>query len=149
MARGIPFKPGNQFGRGRPRGSRNKKTRLEELLRENGELIIRKGLLMAAQGDRVAMRLCFERLLPAPRTAPASFHLPKAYNAADLAKTMEQVMQIVGRGQLTPEQGQQVLDMLKTYGRALETVEFDQRLRALEEIVRSPPGSDSNDNSNE
>ena len=37
--RGRPFQPGNKFGRGRPRGSRNKKTILiEEFLAENTSL---------------------------------------------------------------------------------------------------------------
>jgi hypothetical protein len=36
-----PFKPGNNFGRGRPPGSRNKKTLLlEELLNENAESLL-------------------------------------------------------------------------------------------------------------
>ena len=43
--RGRPFEAGNKFGRGRPLGSRNKKTRLiEELLDENSESLLHKAL---------------------------------------------------------------------------------------------------------
>ena len=43
MKRGRPFEPGNHFGRGRPKGSRNKRSLVaNELLIEHGEAIVRK-----------------------------------------------------------------------------------------------------------
>jgi hypothetical protein len=66
--RGRPFPPGNTLGRGRPKGSRNKtKAPGQQLLEDNAELLARKCLVLAMQGDRSAMRLCMERILPARR----------------------------------------------------------------------------------
>ena len=57
MRRGRPFEPGNKFGRGRPRGSRNKTTRiLEELLDEHAPALLRKTLVMALQGQVPLLR---------------------------------------------------------------------------------------------
>jgi len=65
MARGRPFEAGNKFGRGRPRGSRNKTTVLaQELLESHAEPVVRKALMMAIQGDTAAMKLCMDRILP-------------------------------------------------------------------------------------
>jgi hypothetical protein len=62
--RGRPFQPGNQFGRGRPRGSPNKKSLLvREILLENGPEIMLKVVELAKKGDRTAMTLCVERLI--------------------------------------------------------------------------------------
>jgi hypothetical protein len=63
--RGRPFQPGNTFGSGRPRGSRNKKgLMLQELLLDNGEEIIQTLIDRAKKGDRAALALCMERLIP-------------------------------------------------------------------------------------
>lgn len=63
--RGQPFQVGNTFGRGRPPGSKNKKSlALQGLLLENGEEIISTLIERAKQGDRVALTLCVERLIP-------------------------------------------------------------------------------------
>jgi hypothetical protein len=63
--RGRPFELGNTFGQGRPRGSPNKKgLMLQRLLLENGEEIIGTVIDRAKKGDRAALALCMERLIP-------------------------------------------------------------------------------------
>lgn len=64
-ARGRPFANGNP---GRPPGSRNKTTvALEQLLEGQGEAIVAKVAEKALEGDRMAMRLVFERVMGARR----------------------------------------------------------------------------------
>ena len=66
--RGRPFQEGNKLGRGRPLGSRNKKTLLiEELLCENSESLLQKALDLAQQGNVPMLRLLLI----------ASCHVPK------------------------------------------------------------------------
>jgi hypothetical protein len=57
MLKGPPFQPGNQFGRGRPLGSRNKKSlRAQALLDGHAEPIIRQALKLARKGDSQMVR---------------------------------------------------------------------------------------------
>jgi hypothetical protein len=66
--RGRPFQPGNTFGRGRPKRSRNKTTqKMQELFEKYSEVIVQKCISMALKEDPVALRLCMERLHPARR----------------------------------------------------------------------------------
>ena|ERR1041385_1489157 len=68
--RGRPFLPGNKFGRGRPKGSRNReKSPGQHLLDEWTPHLVRKLISMAMQGSLSAMRLCMERISPALRGA--------------------------------------------------------------------------------
>ena len=56
---GKPFQPGNQFGRGRPAGSRNKsKLPFGVLLEAEGEAIVRTAVDLAIAGEPTALKLC-------------------------------------------------------------------------------------------
>jgi hypothetical protein len=58
MKRGRPFEPGNKLGRGRPPGSRNKKTLIiQEILDEYSPAVIRKTLAKALQGEVSLLRM--------------------------------------------------------------------------------------------
>jgi hypothetical protein len=52
---GRPFERGNKAGKGRPPGSRNKKSNLLEMLEGRGEAIVTKGIFMALSGDRALL----------------------------------------------------------------------------------------------
>ena len=134
--RGRPFQPGNTFGRGRPKGSRNKTTRkAQELLDKYYEPITQKTISMAIKGDSVAMRLCMERLIPARRDGYVHLPLPAAKTVADVAASSARVLQGVARGQITPTEGESISRMLDDRRRSLETVEMVGRIEALEQRV--------------
>ena len=98
--RGRPFARGNP---GRPKGARHKTTlALEALLDGEAEALTRKAVEMALAGDTTAMRLCFERILPARRDRPVSFALPAIGTAADAARGAAALVQAVASGELTP-----------------------------------------------
>ena len=53
---------------GRPRGSRNKITlATESLLQGQAEALTQTAVTKALEGDSVALRLCMERIAPAPK----------------------------------------------------------------------------------
>ena len=64
--RGRPFVKGRSGNpRGRPAGSRNKKTLAAAVLLEGeSEALTRKAVELALEGDPTALRLCIERILP-------------------------------------------------------------------------------------
>lgn len=130
---GIPFQPGNTFGRGRPKGCRNKATiALQEMLDGHGESITRKCALLALQGDPTALRLCMERLIPPRKEHPVKFKLPAVTTAAEVAAAVDAVLQGVARGQLTPAEGQMIATILEGRRKAIQTEEHEARIRALE-----------------
>ena len=136
--RGRPFQPGNSFGRGRPKGAKNKATVLaQQLLDEHAEAIIRKLLVQALKDDRSAMKLCVSRILPASHDR--SIHMPRLpiSSAADLDTSSRRVIHAVTDGEITPNEGEIVVNILEGRRRILESVSLEKRLKALEE---SAPG---------
>lgn len=135
--RGRPFAPGNKLGRGRPGGSRNKTTlALQGMLGQHGEALMKKCVLMAMHGDRAAMRVCMERLLPIRKQSPVQFKLPPITTAAELAKAQARMLEALSRGQLTPAEAETINNLFETRRRLLETEELERRLQALEQRRR-------------
>ena len=133
-ARGRPFRPGNKYGRGRPRGSRNKSSRLgQDALDRHGEALIQKCLLLAFQGHPTALRLCMERLMPARRQRALRFKLPALKTLTDVDAASELVLGGVAHGKLTPAEGEAVAGMLDGRRRMIEFVELERRIRVLED----------------
>src|SRR5712671_2959855 len=127
------FQQCNTFGRGRPKGSRNKATiALQEMLDGHGEAITKKCALMAMQGDATALRLCMERLLPPRKDQPVRFKVGPVTTAAEVAAAVSALLQAVGGGQLTPAEGQMIAAILEGRRRVIETEEHERRLQALE-----------------
>ena len=133
--RGRPFTEGNTASRGRPPGSRNKNTLWsQELIGEYREAVLRKCLAMALQGDSTAMRLCVERILPISKESRVQLKMAKVSTMAEVAAALDRVLQAVGRGAITPEQGQRLADLLHGRGRIIEGEEIEARLRVLERV---------------
>ena len=133
QARGRPFQPGNAFGRGRPAGSRNKSTiALQIMLDQHAEAILKKAVVMALQGEKAAIRLCLERLLPVRRHSSVKFKLPKLDSVADIAKAASKVIREVADGKLTAADGEVMTGMLERLRQAFDTVTLEERIGALE-----------------
>jgi hypothetical protein len=131
--RGKPFEPGNKLGRGRPRGSRNKTTLMAQaLLDSHADRLVRKCVVSALQGDSQALRLCFDRILPARRELPVKIGKLSLGTAADLSKASELITQKVAEGRITPGQGHAVAELLEQRRKIIETEDLDRRLQALE-----------------
>jgi hypothetical protein len=87
------FTEGNS---GRPKCSRNKATiAIENLLQGQAEALTQTAVAKALEGDSVALRLCMERIAPAPKDQPVSFSLPKMKNALDAAEGAGSVLSAV------------------------------------------------------
>ena len=134
MTRGRPFEPGNQFSRGRPPGSRNKRSgRAQQLLDEHGEAIIYKALVLALKGDTPLLRTLLGYLLRRPEDRPVETGPLPVGSAADLSKSLDNVLKKVAAGELSPGNANAVAALIECRRRALETQEFETRLRALEQ----------------
>ena len=65
----MSFKKG-QSGNpsGRPKGVKDKRTELRELLEPHAEALVKKAVDLALMGDTSALRLCLERIIPAVKS---------------------------------------------------------------------------------
>ena len=139
--RGKPFEPGNQQGRGRPPGSRNKKTLLlQELLDEYGKVVVQRVIKKAADGDRTAMKLVFERVLPVMQENRMEMDLPELRNAADLTMASAALIQALANGEVTVEQSRAMAELLQCHRNLFVSGEIERRVAALER-GRSPSGA--------
>ncbi len=119
--RGRPFEPGNKYGHGRPRGSRNKGTGLcQKTLEYYGGSLTKKLVPEAFRGNPTALRLCIERLMPVRRQPTLRFKLPLTKTVDDVAAASEALVDGVARGQLTPAEGQALTEMLEGRRRVME-----------------------------
>jgi len=124
------FSAGNP---GRPKVARNKVTiAIESLLQGQAEALTQTAVIKALEGDSVALRLCMERIAPAPKDQPISFSLPKMNNALDASEAAGSVLTAVSEGELTPIEATRVMGLIDSFRRTLELTEIEQRLQALE-----------------
>ena len=124
------FTTGNS---GRPKGSRNKATiAIESLLQGQAEALTQTAVKQALEGDSVALRLCMERIAPAPKDQPVSFNLPKMSNALDASEAAGRVLEAVSEGELTPIEATRVMGLIDSYRRTLELTDIETRITALE-----------------
>jgi hypothetical protein len=133
-SRGRPFEKG-QSGNlaGRPPGSRNRATIAAEVLLEGeAEALTRKAIDLALAGDTTALRLCLERIVPQRKSRAVAFELPPIDRVEDLAGAVGAVLQEVARGRLFLDEGATLVGIMESKRRAMETIELEKRLAALE-----------------
>jgi len=133
--RGRPSEKGRSGNpSGRPRGSRIRSTfAAQMLLQGEAEALTRKAVELALDGDPAALRLCLDRLIAPHRERLVPLALPPMREPADLAAAMEAIAAAVARGLLAPAEAAELAKVVDTFANAIETRDFDSRLRALEE----------------
>ena len=85
----------------------------------------------------MALRLCMERIAPAPKDNPVSFALPQMNNASDASHAAGSVLTAVSDGNLTPIEAPRVMGLIDSYRRTLELTEIENRLKVLEDEFAS------------
>ena len=131
--RGKPFEPGNKFGKGRPPGSKNKKSKFREALEEHGEAIIQKAKVMALNGHFGALRTCIERLIPPARSEAVPFPMPKFKEAKDLKKVLPSALKQVSKGRLSAFEAEAIGRGVEAQLRIITQLDVIPRLEALEQ----------------
>ena len=125
-------KSGNPFGR--PKGIRNKATLLAEaLLQTEVEAICRKAIEEAKNGNIQAIKIILDRILPPKKESPIHIALPLVQNPTDILKATQHIVASVGRGEITPGEGEALSRIIDVHAKAIEMNEFEKRLKNLEE----------------
>jgi hypothetical protein len=140
--RGRPFEKGRSGNPlGRRVGCRNKTTiAAAALLAGEAEALTRKAVELALVGDPTALRLCIERVLPQCRERAVEFALPPIESAADIAAAMKAVTSALAGGMITPAEAATIAAVVETFVRAIETSDFERRLRLVEAEYFNQPG---------
>ena len=73
---------------------------------------------------------------PPRRDAPVTFALPSIQTAADAAKAAGAVLEAVALGDLTPLEAAQIMGLIESYRRTLETTDLESRIVTLEGLTK-------------
>ncbi|MBL8374912.1 DUF5681 domain-containing protein [Accumulibacter sp.] len=126
-----PGRSGNPAGR--PKGSRNRVTLVALAAMEEGaDAIARKIVDMAKEGDISAARLVLERLVPPAKERPIFLNLPDTSSANGVAQAQSAILQAVAAGDLLPGEAATLAGIVEARRKAVETLELEQRISALE-----------------
>ena len=141
--RGWPFEKGRSGNPlGRRVGCRNKTTiAAAALLAGEAEALTRMAVELALIGDPTALRLCLERILPPCRDRMVKFALPPIESAADIAAAMKAVTSALAGGLISPGEAATIAAVVDTFVRAIETSDFERRLRLVEADHFDQPGA--------
>lgn len=136
IQRGKPFKPG-QSGNpaGKPPGAKNRATVLAQALFDGeAEILTRKIIELAKNGDMQALKVCVDRLCPPMKAqaAPVQVEIPETDNISAIAKAF---IKAAADGRLPPDVAAQLVSAVGTLARVLEVDQLKERLAALEAAV--------------
>lgn len=128
MAKFVRGKSGNV--KGRPRGTRDKRTALRALLVPHAPKLIRKIVALALAGDVGALRLCLDRLVSPLKSADNPVSLGRF--TGTLAHQARAVLAAMATGRITPDEASAITAALSAQARITETDELEKRITALE-----------------
>ncbi len=139
---GRPFEKGRSGNpAGKSRGTRNRTTMaVEALLEGQAEAIAAKAVELALEGDTVALRLVMERVAPLRRGKPVHFDFPPIEHAGDVSMALGSILKATARGELTPDEAVTIANVLESKRKALETLDLETRLAALEKASQERKG---------
>ncbi|WP_425405852.1 DUF5681 domain-containing protein [Hwanghaeella sp.] len=130
------FQPGQSGNpNGRPKGSRNKATiAVETILDGEAEALTRKAIELALGGDGQALRICLDRICPPRKGRTIELNLPDMKDANGVAEAQSAVLQAVGEGTVSPDEGKVIADIIEARRKAIETLDHEKRLAVLERV---------------
>jgi hypothetical protein len=94
--------------------------------------VLQKQLEKAKEGDATAAQLILSRIWPARKSRPVNLDLPALESPGDIVTALAAIADAVGTGSITPDEGLAVASILETKRKAIETMNHEKRLRALE-----------------
>ena len=132
MKRGRPFEPGNKFGRGRPKGSRNKKPQALKLFDDNKTALVAMGINKSLE-DPSTLRMLIRHALPRPKEGPVKIGKLPMKTLEDLDRASEVTLERVTAGKISPADAERLLGLIDRRRQILVTRDVERRVSALED----------------
>ncbi len=130
----MKFKKGNSGNpSGRPRGVKDKRSEMRDLLRPHAAELIQKAVDLAKDGDTTALRICIDRLIPPARESAIELSIPETSTISACLEAQATVVAAVSSGNLLPGEGQALSSLIEHQRRALETQQLEQRMKIIED----------------
>jgi len=118
---------------GKPKGTRHRATTmLMALMEKNAESITQTVIEAAKSGDLAAARMILDRLAPHAKERPVSVDLPDTNTVEGINAAQQAILQAVAAGDLLPGEGTALAGIVEARRRALESLELERRIVALE-----------------
>jgi hypothetical protein len=92
----------------------------------------------AKNGDMRAADILLRRLWPERKGRPVQMDLPAITAPTDIVAALGAVADALSAGELSPEECAAVAGILEAQRRALETLDLEQRIAALEQSRQDP-----------
>ena len=123
---------------GKPKGARNKSTLAAEALLEGSlDKICKKVEEEALNGNMQAAKMILDRFLPPRKDRDIEIALPPINTFDDVLNAIGFIVNAVGQGKITPSEGELLARTVESYAKALETCEFESRLKMVEENLKN------------
>jgi hypothetical protein len=134
VSKGKPFEPGNTFGRGRPKGSKNKpRNKGLAMIEEHEGAITSKVIADGLRGDKTSKVILMRQIV---QRKPKKFDIGPTDTPAALLKAHDKVIQAFTKRKINSVEGQTLVNMLDAKGRALETLDQETRIQAIEATLK-------------
>ena len=105
---------------------------MEQLLDGQAEQLVQKVVDSALEGDKHAMGLCIDRLIPRCKERTIEIDIPPINNYNDISKAAETIFEGIAKGQITPTEGQKLTNVLQFQLQAAIALDFESRIAKLE-----------------
>jgi hypothetical protein len=116
---------------GKPKGARDKRTALRELLQPHAADLVKKAVELALAGDTAALRICIDRCIPAVKAKDEPISI--AGLTGSLADQGQTVVAAMAAGTITPDEAAAVMAVISAQAKIVEADELEKRIAALEE----------------
>jgi hypothetical protein len=101
----------------------------------DAEDVVRAVISAAKDGDMVAAKIVLDRIAPPCKGRRVRLKLPSIVGAADLVKALAAVADAMARGVISAEEAQAAAAVLEHHRKAVETLDLERRITAIEAKV--------------
>jgi hypothetical protein len=119
---------------------------MQEMLEREAEKLVKKAVELAMAGNIGALRLCLDRLVPAPGNEPLVCEMPPLAKTADAVAAIAGIASAAVAGDISADEAAKLAKVVSLYINTLEAHDFEDRLAQLEradharaEAVRKEP----------